>query len=422
MSLNKNKTLLANTLGNILEWYDFTLYGAMAPIIAQLFFPSKNILVSLILTFSAFAAGFLMRPLGGIIYGHIGDRFGRRKALLSSIVLMTIPTVLLGFLPTYATIGVLAPLIVTLLRLTQGLAVGGEFTGTIAYLVETAPQRRRGFVGSFSMIGVLSGILLGAAIVTVMTHSTSHESLIAWGWRIPFILAALLGFTVWFLRRHITESPAYQQTQTQRKISQNPIEICFKHHKIKLLQAFGITILNAFAFYIIMIYTTTYFNRIIGYSMEKSIALNLYLVAFTLLLLPFAGLLSDRIGRKKVLGASAIGFILVGYPLDLFFLSNPSLPLFLLGQALICILLAMYLGPLPTILAETIPTNIRYTGLSIAYNTALALFGGTTPLLVTYFIEQTNVLTIPGILLTLSAVISLGAILSCRETAFKPLR
>lgn len=243
-----NKRLLSNTLGNVLEWYDFTLYGTLAPIIANLFFPSKNALVSLIMTFGAFAAGFLMRPLGGIIYGHIGDRFGRKRALIASIILMTIPTVFLGILPTYAFVGILAPLLVTLTRLLQGIAVGGEFTGTMSFLVETAPDNRRGLAGSFALVGVLAGILLGAVVVTVISIVLPQGYLNQWGWRIPFLLGGVLGFAVWLLRRNLSETPFFEKIKRDTLVEAAPIEKCFTLYKKKLLQGFGITILNAFAF------------------------------------------------------------------------------------------------------------------------------------------------------------------------------
>lgn len=416
-----NRQILANSLGNVLEWYDFTLYGTLAPIIAKLFFPDKDPLASLILTFAAFAAGFLMRPVGGIIYGHIGDRYGRRKALLSSIILMTIPTMLIGFLPTHASIGIAAPILISLLRLLQGLAVGGEFTGSMTFLIETAPNRRRGFAGSLALIGVLLGILLGSAIVSILTNFFSREALAEWLWRVPFLLGGVFGCGIWLLRRSMQETPVFEKYMNEKVHSNLPVFDCFRNYYKELIQAFAVTILNAFAFYILMIYTTTYFYKIIHFSYAKAAALNLYMVVLTLILIPFTGLLSDYIGRKKVLGLSALGFIVMGYPLDVYFLSNPALPLFLIGQAIICVLLAMYLGPLASTLAEIMPSKLRYTGLSISYNVALALFGGTAPLLVTYFIASTNVLTVPGVLLSCSAVISIIAILTLRESYKRPL-
>ena len=304
--------LLSNILGNIMEWYDFALYGSLASVIAQLFFPSENSLSSLVLTFGVFASGFLMRPLGGIIFGHIGDRYGRKKALLLSVLLMTIPTVLFGLTPSYAAWGVFASISLTFLRLAQGVAVGGEFTGTMSYLVEMAPQNKRGFVGSFALVGVLGGILLGSGTVAFISHYTTREEFYTWGWRVVYLFGGILGYCIWLMRQKLSESSIYELCRKTDKIVSTPFEECILHYKMPILKGFGITFLNSFAFYIIMVYTTTYFHQILKMSLAQSAFINFYLVGLTMILVPVTGALSDHLGRKTVLGLSAFSFLCFG--------------------------------------------------------------------------------------------------------------
>lgn len=422
LRLLKNRAVLSNTLGNILEWYDFTLYGILAVLIAKVFFPTEDPTAGLLLTFTIFAVGFLMRPIGGIIYGHIGDRYGRKKALVSSIILMTLATVALGLLPSYQTLGITASILMALVRMFQGIAVGGEFTGTMSFLVETAPSDRRGLFGSFALVGVLAGILLGTGVISIVSFIMPMESFSSWGWRLPFLFSAVIGIVVLVLRTHIKEPEIFIKTEAKLKHNQIPIIDALEHSKKPIFQGFVITIFNSFAFYILMIYVVTYFNRVLKMDITAATTMNLYMVTLTLIFVPVFGIASDYFGRKALMGISALMFIILGYPMDLYFLSNAHAFGLYLGQSLICILLAMYLGPMATLLAELMPTKVRYTGVSIAYNTALALFGGTTPLINTYMITQLNIITAPGVLLTVSAIISLIGLLTIKDRYRLPLK
>ncbi|MBA2409968.1 MAG: MFS transporter [Gammaproteobacteria bacterium] len=242
MSSKKHNStrLLAGVVGNVLEWYDFALYGYLVPVISKLFFPSDNTITSLLATFGIFAIGFLMRPLGAVLFGHIGDRFGRRQALYLSIMLMAAPTFLLGCLPTYASIGVMAAVLLTLLRLVQGLSVGGEFTTSVTYVVETSPTERRGLSGSWANIGSIGGSLLGVGVAATLTTVLPQSSVEAWGWRIPFLLGGVLGIFALWLRRNLPESALFDQQsaeQNDEHSDKSPLRAVFTHNRKELIQA-----------------------------------------------------------------------------------------------------------------------------------------------------------------------------------------
>ncbi|NPA76014.1 MAG: MHS family MFS transporter [Euryarchaeota archaeon] len=403
----KRKTLLAGFFGNIMEWYDFTVYGFFAGVIGATFFPPGDKIVALLGAFGVFAAGYFMRPLGGIIFGHVGDKHGRKRALFFSILLMAIPTTLIGLLPTYAQVGWYSTLLLVILRLAQGLSVGGEFTGSISFLVENAPSKRRGYFGSWTTFGVLGGMLLGSLVATIVVGLLSSEQLHEFGWRIPFLLGAVIGLSGVLLRRNM-------ESVAEEKNKMTPIMEFWKNFKLDALRVILVSWGFGVSVYLILIYMPTYLSSFLNVS--PSIALSTHTVSLVVMLviIPPLGLISDRVGRKIVLLLAMAGFVVLTLPLFYVFMMNIYLAI--LAAMLVFVLLqGMLQAALPAFMAEVFPHRIRYTAMSVSYNIALALFGGTAPLVATWLIQITGNVLMPAYYLMLSAGIALLTLLFMKD-------
>jgi len=408
------KTVLAGAVGNVLEWYDFALFGYFAPVLSLLFFPSSDSSLSLIATFSVFAVGFLARPLGALLFGYWGDTRGRREALAWSILLMALPTCLVGMLPTYAQIGLAAPLALTALRFLQGLSVGGEFTGSVTFLVEHASPTERGYIGSWAGFSAQIGALLGSGIGTVAAASLTHEALQEWGWRIPFLSGSLIALVGWYLRRRIPESPAFERLQQTGAVSSSPARELLLWHRAPLLQVIGLVLLHGVAFYMFYVFLPTYLTRVTDLPMGTTLTINTVCMALLAVLIPVMGKLSDRVGHRWILAGGAAGLALGTVPFFLW-LSSGQIALIVAAQTLITVFVAAYMGPFFAIVATLFPVSRRYTGLSLSYNIAAALFGGTAPLLATILIERSGNVLAPGWYVSLCAILSLIALSTIRD-------
>jgi MHS family proline/betaine transporter-like MFS transporter len=418
---SQKKTLIAGCVANVLEWYDFALYGYLAPVLAKLFFPSDDELTSLISTFGVFAAGYLMRPLGAIIFGNLGDKVGRKKVLIISVTLMAISTTLIGMLPTHAQIGIMAPVLLTLLRLIQGFSVGGEFTGTISFIVEHGRQSSRGLSGSFATFSLIGGILLGSLIGALITSILSEEETINWGWRIPFIFGIVVGGVGLYLRFGIEETPVFKSLENKGGVVKAPIVEALTSYWREILITMGTTWAGSATFYIIFVYMPTYLSS--ETNIKFSTALNLNTISMVILMIasPFMGALSDRVGRKPVLAIGCLGIAILSYPLFLL-ISGGNVLYVLVAQAIFAIELAMVFAPLGATLVELFPTRVRLSAMSLGYNVGFSFFGGTAPLIATYIIKETGSNVAPGIYLAFSALISLFVFLIIRETYRDPLK
>ena len=408
------KTVLAGAIGNVLEWYDFALFGYFAPVLSRLFFPASDPSLSLIATFGVFAVGFLARPLGALLFGYWGDTRGRRAALAWSIILMALPTCLVGMLPTYAQIGLAAPLILTMLRFFQGLSVGGEFTGSVTFLVEHAAPTERGYIGSWAGFSAQIGALLGSGVGTVATLNLSPDALQEWGWRIPFVAGSVIALVGWYLRRRIPESPAFEQLQRSGVVSSSPVRELFTSHRTPLLQVIGLVLLHGVGFYTFYVFLPTYLTKVTDLPMGTTLLINTLCMALLAILIPCMGKLSDRVGHRWVLAAGAAGLAISTVP---FFswLSSGQLALIVTAQILMTVFVSAYMGPFFAIVATLFPVASRYTGLSISYNIASALFGGTAPLMATVIMERSGSALAPGWYVSLCAVLSLIALSTIRE-------
>ncbi len=408
------KTVLAGAVGNVLEWYDFALFGYFTPVLSRLFFPASDPSLSLIATFGVFAVGFLARPLGALLFGYWGDTKGRRAALAWSIILMAFPTCLVGLLPTYAQIGLAAPLALTVLRFLQGLSVGGEFTGSVTFLVEHAGPTERGYVGSWAGFSAQIGALLGSGVGTVATANLSSEALQQWGWRIPFVAGSVIALVGWYLRRRIPESPAFERLQQTGAVSSSPVRELLTSHRAPLLQVIGLVLLHGVGFYIFFVFLPTYLTKVTDLPMGTTLLINTGCMALLAILIPLMGKLSDRVGHRWVLAGGAAGLALGTVPL-FSWLSGGQLALIVMAQVLITLFVSAYMGPFFAVVATLFPVASRYTGLSISYNIAAALFGGTAPLMATVLMERSGSALAPGWYVSLCAVLSLIALSTIRK-------
>lgn len=400
------RVVISGMIGNGLEWYDFALYGHFAAILSKHFFPSTDPMISLIATYGAFAAGFAMRPLGAILFGYIGDKYGRKIALAIAILMMAIPTACIGLLPTYATIGMMAPILLTLIRLLQGLSLGGEFSGSIAFIVEHSKDHRRGLAGSASMASLVAGMLLGSLVATITAELMTPEQLIEWGWRIPFALGLLIGFVGFYIRHHTDESPKYVEAKEADTLSKKPLRDAFSLHRGAMAQGVGIYLSVTLPFYILTVFMISYLSEVLKHSMSDALILNSLTMICMLPIIVASASLSDRIGRKPILFYSALALLVLAYPIFML-INSGNFSLILLGLLLYALINGAFLGPVPAVLVELFPTSIRYTAMAISYNIAGALFGGTAPIVATWLIRETQDPKVVAFYLMASAAVTL---------------
>lgn len=408
----RRRAVIAGIAGNIMEWYDFAVYGYFADVIGRRFFPSDDPNSSLIASFGAFAAGYFMRPLGGVVFGHIGDRVGRKAALTLSVLAMAIPTFLIGLLPDHSQIGPLAAVLLVGLRMVQGLSVGGEYTTSIVFLVEGAAPGRRGFAGSWSPFGGGAGILMGSAMGALVNTFLTPDAVSAWGWRMPFLLGLGVGLAGLYIRRHLPEPPHIDKQETAK----SPIIEAFRHEWRMILKIAGFNLAFGVGFYMVFVFTATYLENYVHVSAQKALDINTLNMVILIVLIPIMGALSDRLGRKPLLLGAALGLVLLSYPLFWMIHHRHDLMIFL-GQMGFAVLVAMFSGAGPSMMVEALPARVRCTALSIGYNLPVGLVGGTTPMVAAYLIQRTGDDFAPAFFLMATAAITLGVILTLRETA-----
>lgn len=402
------RVILSCMIGNALEWYAFVIFGFFAPTISQLFFPGSSETVGLIKAFGLFGMAFIARPLGAIIFGHIGDKFSRKNALLLSIFIMAIPTVLIGCLPTYESIGVLAPILLSLLLIAQGFAIGGEFTGSMVFMIESAPSHQRGLIGSWATFSCVVGVILGSAVSLICTSLMSPTEVLSGGWRIPFILTLFGTVVGTYIRKNVGEPKAYLAHKSERKNHSFPLKELFTDHIRSVLSVILIDFITAIGFFLLVIFLPTYLQSpvYLGLSSDYAMKINTFnMIVFALTTL-VGGTLSDRYGRKVMFMYVAGVFLLGGYPLfQLFHIDWVYAPL--VAQFILAVHMGLFFGVIPSGLSEIFPSHLRFTGLSVSHNISMALFGGSAPLLASALIEMTQDIAAPGFLLMIAAAFCL---------------
>ena len=402
------RQILAAVIGNALEWYDFVVYGFLTVIISRLFFPSDSEYASLLMAMATFGVGFFMRPVGGILIGLYADRKGRKAALQLIILLMTISIAMIAFAPTYAAIGAAAPVLIVLARLLQGMATGGEFASATSFLVESAPPGRRGFYGSLQMVGQSVAALAGATAGMLITQGLTPEQIESWGWRLPFMFGLLIGPVGLWIRRHLNETEAFIEA-SQSTAEPVGLMALWRSYRRSIAVSFGLVVSGTIMYYVVLIYMPTYaktqLNIPLGQAFIAQVAGLLCLTVGT----PFFGILSDRIGRRPVLMLAFALYFVLPYPLFSWLQADPGLFRLAVMQVILCSAVAIGFGAISTALAEQFPVRMRSTGLALAYNFAVMLFGGFAQLIVTWLIKATGTPLAPAYYVMFGAVVGLSA-------------
>ncbi len=414
------RAVVAAAVGNGVEWFDFAVYGFLATYIGANFFPNEDPTVQLLSTFAVFAAAFFMRPLGGLVFGPLGDRIGRQKVLATVILIMSGSTFLIAFLPSFEQIGVLAPILLVVLRCLQGFSAGGEYGGGATFLAEYAPDGRRGFIVSFLVWSVIIGFLLGSATATALSSVLPEAAMNDWGWRIPFFLAGPLGLIGLYIRLRLEDTPDFRELEETGEVAGSPLKETIAQNWVPILQIAGLVVIHNVGFYTVFTYLPTYFSSDLGFSSTASFASITIAGIVALVLIPPLGALSDRVGRKPLLFASSVLFALLTYPL--FMLMNTgNLAAAIAAHVALAVIEALFVCSSLAAGAELFATRVRYGGFSIGYNFSVAIFGGTAPYVATFLVSRTGNPLSPAFYVILGALITLLTLLTMRETARSPL-
>ncbi len=409
MDSTKKIGVFACILGNTLEWFDYALYGTLAAVMAHNFFPMQDGFGAQLSMFGVFAVGFLARPLGGVLFGHIGDKMGRKKALLISILLMTLPTTIIGLTPSYEKIGVIAPIILTTMRVMQGIAIGGEFTGSMVYLSELAPNNKRGFFSSWSDFSSPLGVLIGVFVTAILSSTMSSDSFSEWGWRLPMVLGFVLGLISFYFRTKIIETTPPKSTKASNK--KIPLSEVFKNHKKTTLSVLFISAFSGVCFYLLLTFLPNF--MVVNGIADSTTAFKITSFAnlCMLMAIPISGRLSDTFGRKKILSCGILLAGLLAFPL-FYSLSSEKILLHAITQGLFGTAIGIYFGGRAAFFSESFPTAIRYSAVSLAFGLSHSVFAGWTPSLAWWVSIKHGIGTTPWIIIIISflAIVSLTAI------------
>ncbi|MFT9315854.1 MAG: glycine betaine/L-proline transporter ProP [Acetobacter orientalis] len=414
----------AAALGNAMEWFDFGVYGYIAVTLGRVFFPSGDAAAQLLATFATFTVAFLVRPIGGAVFGPLGDKYGRQKVLAFTMVLMALGTFSIGLIPSYASIGLGAPVLLLLARLVQGFSTGGEYGGAATFIAEYSTDRKRGLMGSWLEFGTLAGYVAGAGTVTALQLSLTEAQMLAWGWRIPFMIAGPLGLLGLYMRMKLEETPAFQAYAEQAEKNEHDKpgwKDLFAVHWPQLLKCVGLVLVFNVTDYMLLTYMPSYLSVTLGYPESKGLLLIILVMLVMMPLNIVGGLFSDRLGRRPMIIGACLALLLLSIPSLLLVQSQNDwlifLGLMLLGLALVC-----FTSSMPATLPALFYTPVRYTALSLAFNVSVSLFGGTTPLITAWLVKSTGNMLMPAYYLMGAAFIGIITMLSVKETARLPLR
>lgn len=413
------RAIAASAIGNATEWFDYGIYAYGVTYISAALFPGSTAEATLF-ALATFAISFLVRPLGGFFWGPLGDKYGRKAILGVTIVMMAVATVGVGLIPSYASIGLWAPALLVILRMVQGFSTGGEYGGAAIFMAEYAPDARRGFFGSFLEVGTLAGFCAGALLMLGFSLLLGEPAMREWGWRLPFLLAGPLGFVGVYLRSRMEETPLFREVEENAATRAKPLRHLLSHHRRPLLAMGGLVIALNVVNYTLLSYMPTYLERRLGLSLDAALAVPIAGMLFMMLLLPFAGALSDRIGRKPMWALSLIGLMVAVVPL--YHVMGVSPTSAVVGFALLGMLYVPQLATISATFPAFFPTPVRFAGFAIAYNVSTSLFGGTTPAVNAWLIDKTGDPLMPAYVMMIACIVGLGALCFTEETAGKPLR
>ncbi|HCS59794.1 MAG TPA: MFS transporter [Microbacterium sp.] len=420
------RSVAGAAVGNAIEWFDYGVYGYLVVYISALFFTFDSDAGALprIFAFATFAISFLVRPLGGIILGPLGDRIGRQKVLVFTIIMISLSTAAIGLLPTFDQAGFLAPILLVFLRMVQGFSAGGEYAGAAVFMAEHAPDNRRGFYGSFLEFGTLSGFSAAAILCTTLTIIVGEDGMMAGWWRLPFLLTLVLGLVGLWMRRHLAESETFTSDSAHTDDNDSAPRALFtllRKYPGQVLKLFGIVILINVAFYLVLTYMPSYLAATLGHGVaESNFALVIIQLLMIAVIVPF-GALSDRVGRRPLLICASAGFVLFSVP-AVMLIQQETIWAQLAGIGILGLFLVMLISVISASLPALFPTAVRYSGFAIGYNISTALFGGTAGVANEALVDVTGNVLVPGWYLTVAGVIGLIAVLTFKETAGRSLR
>ncbi|MGB9036489.1 MAG: MFS transporter [Paeniglutamicibacter sp.] len=401
----QKRVLAGGSIGQFIEFYDFTLYGLSAVVLSQLFFPGTSALAGLLATFATFGVAFLVRPLGGLFFGALGDKIGRRKVLFITLLSIGAATATIGLLPTHAAIGAAAPVLLVLCRMVQGFSAGGESVGAPAFVFEHAPINRRGFWLNITLAATALPSVFGGTLILVLSSSMSSESFMSWGWRIPFLLALPMAFFGLWIRSKTEESEAFKAVLAKESTKEySPLREAFAENKVRMLQVIFVMGLTAMGFYFLSGYFVSYVQVTGNLSRDQSLLANATAMLLYAILLPIGGIIGDKVGRKPMLIAGSAALALLSIPCFMLVTSG-SLPLAIAGQLLFVVPMCIYGGGCYTFFVEIFTTRTRFTSAAISYNVGYAIFGGSAPFVGTFLVSQTGLNAAPGYYMAAAAVI-----------------
>lgn len=422
--LTSSKTLrkvtIAAVAGTVVEWFDFAIYGFMAPILATTFFPSDNRVVGLLETFAVFAVAFALRPVGGAFFGLLGDRIGRRRTLAITVIIMSASTAAIGLLPSYAAVGAWAALLLTLARCAQGFSAGGEYAGAVTYLIEHAPDDQRARYASLLPAATFGSFALAAALSWALAAGLSDAAMHSWGWRVTFLVAAPMGYVAFYIRRRLDESPAFQQIMESDSGAHPSLRLTVRTEWTRMLRLGGFIALTGLSFYTFSTYMTTFLREVVHLPSDLVLMSNVIALVAATAMAPVIGRISDRVGRRPTMIAAAV--LLGGLAAPSYVLAGAGgIGRALLAQILLAVGAVTANVVTAVLLSEVFPTRVRYTASAVTYNIAYAVFGGTAPFVATLLIAQTGNHLAPAFYIIVIAVVALIAAISLPETSRRPL-
>lgn len=423
------KAIIAAALGNAMEWFDFGVYGFLAYVLGQVFFPDASPSIQVVAALATFSVPFLVRPLGGLVFGVLGDKLGRQKILSVTIIIMSLSTFCIGLIPSYASIGIAAPILLLVAKLAQGFSIGGEYSGAAIFVAEYSPDRKRGFMGSWLDFGSIAGFLVGAGLVVLLSTLLGESTFHQWGWRIPFIFALPLGIIGLYLRHALEETPAFQQHTDSTNSQQNSdsdtsatmsFKQIFSKYWKSLLVCVGLVIVTNVTYYMLLTYMPSYLSHNLNYPTDHGVLIIIAIMIGMLFVQPVIGLISDKIGRKPFIVGGSLGLLVLSYP-AFAMINSDVIGLIFLGLLILAVLLNCFTGVMASILPAIFPTSIRYSALAISFNISV-LIAGATPTAAAWLVEESGNLYMPAYYLMVVALIGLITGFKMNETANQPLR
>lgn len=415
------RVVIASMVGSFIEWYEFAVYGYMAVVMGQVFFPNGNASTQIIASFATFAIAFLARPFGGFVFGWIGDRLGRKRALNLTLILMTISTFLIGLIPSYATIGITAPIVLILFRLIQGFSGGGEASGAAIFVAEHCQDNHRTYMTSWVELGCMAGFVFGAALSMMMRQIFTAQELTEWAWRLPYLFSAPLAYIGIYIRNRLEESPNYVAAVSEHRAGKHSFSWReLGQHRGAMLRSAGLMIANNIGIFIVLTYMPTWLVSTLQLSPTNSFIVGIFPMFFVLILIPIFAKWADKIGRKKIMMMGSVGMIIFALPC-FYVLQEGTIPMKFLAMVILNICPAFLLSSILAKVPSLFPIHIRFTGMAVSYNVAVALFAGTAPMINAWLISVTGNHYIPAYYLIVGALVGVITLLNTKDLTGQPM-